>query len=298
MRKIAVGASSFGEASDKAVNLLLEHGIDIIKNPYNRKLTETETIDHLKDAQGLLAGLETLNKSVLSRAPNLKAIARIGVGMENIDLEYAKKSNIKVSNTPTGPTEAVAEMTVAALMSIGRNIVTANADMHQGIWRKSIGFSISGLNVLIIGYGRIGKRVGEILKYLGANIITFDQSTPDYSDALLEKALGEADVVTLHASGNDEILSAQRLAKLKDKVVILNSARGAMINEETLYDMLKIGKVAYYWGDVFSHEPYSGKLKECENAILTPHIATYSRQCRESMETEAVTNILKDLNYV
>ena len=108
----------------------------------------------------------------------------------------------------------------------------------------------------------------------------------------------KADVVTIHASGNTEIITPDKFDSMKDGVVIMNCSRGGLVNEDALYESLKNGKVSKFWGDVFWEEPYKGKLLECENAILTPHISTYNSLCRESMETEAVSNILRDLGYV
>jgi D-3-phosphoglycerate dehydrogenase len=293
--KIVVGASSFAGSSDKAINLLLERGIEVVKNPYGRKLTVEETIKHLEGADGLLAGLETLNEEVLSQAPSLKAIARIGIGTDNVDFEAAKRHNIKVSNTPDAPTEAVAEMALAALLSIGHEIIPCNEDVHNGNWKKRIGFSLNGLNVLFVGYGRIGRRFAEHLKYFGSNIIIYDPFQPEISEKSLGEAVRKADVITLHASGKEEILTPEIIGMLNPGTVILNCARGALINEDALYQALNDGTVAHYWGDVFWQEPYEGKLLECRNAILTPHISTYNSRCRETMETEAVHNILEDL---
>lgn len=296
--KIAVGASSFGGSSDKAMNMLKEHGIDVVKNPYGRKLTLEETIEHLQGADGLLAGLEPLNEEVFSRTPKLKAISRIGIGMDNVDQEAAKRHGIKVSNTPDAPTDAVAEMALAALLTIGHEIVPCNEDMHKGIWKKRIGFSLKNLNVLFVGYGRIGKKFADHLKYFGSNIKVYDPYQPDISEKKLDEAMGWADVITLHASGKDEIISTGLFDYMKEGTVILNCARGGLINEEALEKNLKSGRVAHYWGDVFPREPYEGGLLSCENAVLTPHISTYNALCRESMETEAVKNILEDLGCV
>ena len=134
--KVVVGASSFASDSNKAINLLLDKGIQVVKNPYGRKMTEEEIISHLTDADGLLAGLEPLNETVLSVSPSLKAIARIGIGMDNVDMEAAKRHGIKVSNTPDGPTDAVAEMVLGALLAIERQIIYANQDMHNKKWEK------------------------------------------------------------------------------------------------------------------------------------------------------------------
>ena len=296
--KVVVGASSFASDSNKAINLLLDKGIQVVKNPYGRKMTEEENISHLTDADGLLAGLEPLNETVLSASPSLKAIARIGIGMDNVDMEAAKRHGIKVSNTPDGPTDAVAEMVLGALLAIERQIIYANQDMHNKKWEKRIGISLRGLNVLIVGYGHIGKKVAELLKYMGVNIFVYDRFQPDLNNvSTLEEGIAKADVISLHASGKEEILTPEMFQIMRKDIVILNSARGGLINEDALYSSLKNGTVSAFWGDVFWEEPYTGKLTECENAILTPHISTYSKQCREAMETEAVINLLRDLGY-
>lgn len=295
--KVVVGASSFAGSSDKAINILLEKGIEVVKNPYGRKLTKEETIEHLQEADGILAGLEVLDEDVLSQAPKLKAIARIGIGMDNVDFEAAKNHNIKVSNTPDAPTAAVAEMALAALLAIGHKIIPSNRDVHNKIWKKRIGFSLIGLNVVFVGYGRIGRKFAEHLEKLGSNIIVYDPFQTEISEPDLKSALEKADIISIHASGKEEILTSETFEWMRDGVVILNCARGNLINEDALYNALKSGKVSDFWGDVFWQEPYEGKLLECENAILTPHISTYNSLCRESMETEAVKNILRDLGY-
>ena len=142
--KVAIGASSFSAASPEAMELLTSRGIQVIPNPYGRKLTEDETIAHLQGVDGLLAGLEPLNDRVFSACPQLKALARVGSGMDNVDIEAAKKHGVKVSNTPDAPTEAVAEMTLAALLAIAHQIIPSNADIHQGVWKKTHGLFYSG----------------------------------------------------------------------------------------------------------------------------------------------------------
>ena len=296
--KIVVGASSFATQSDKAINLMLQQGIEVIKNPYGRKMTESEIIAHLQGADGLLAGLEPLNENVLSKAPSLKAIARIGIGMDNVDIGAADKYGIKISNTPDAPTKAVAEMTIAALLAIGHQIMESNDDVHHGIWKKRIGFSIEGLKVLIIGFGRIGQKVVEHLNYFGAEVLIYDPYIAKYAQRDLAELLSEVDVVSIHAAGKDEIITANLFDDMKKGIVLLNCARGALVNEDALYQALHDGTVSYFWGDTLWQEPYEGEIAKCNNAILTPHISTYNTLCRETMETEAVQNILRDLNQM
>ena len=294
--KVVVGASSFGQSSNEAIDLLRDKRIEVVLNPFGRKMTEDEIIEHIGDADGLLAGLEPLNENVFSRCKNLKAVSRIGIGMDNVDIEAAKKYGIAVSNTPDGPTEAVAEMTLAALLAIEHNLVESNADVHKGIWKKRIGHSISELTILVIGYGRIGRAVSSLLSAMGANVMIYDKYLPSDSNCTLDEGLKKADVITIHASGNNEILSEKELKQVKNGAVILNSARGKLINETALFNELVSGHVGYYWGDALWEEPYSGPLIGLNNVLLTPHICTYTTKCRLSMEKQAVINLLRDLN--
>ncbi len=296
--KVVVGASSFSDESDLAMSILEKHGIELIKNPFGRRMTEDEIIEHLKDADGLLAGLEPLTENVYKKCPKLKAIARIGIGMDNVDIESANKLGIKISNTPMGPTYAVAEMTLSALLTIIHQIVPSNNDIHNGVWKKRNGNSIKGLRILIIGYGSIGRETAGLFKQLGAEIEIFDKYQDDLSTVTIEEGLAWADVISIHASGKDEILGEKELNLTKKGCIVLNSARGTLVNENALYEKLKSKDIAWFWGDAFWVEPYSGIICECENAILTPHISTYTKQCREEMETQAVKNLLEDLGYV
>ena len=299
--RVAISPSSFAENNDKPIQILRDADIEIVENLYKRRLTEEEAIIHLKDVDGLIAGLEPLNKKVLSSADRLKAIARVGIGIANVDLEYAKEKGIKVSNTPKGPTQAVAEMTLAALLTLNRQIIPFNANMHQGIWKKSIGTSISGQKILLIGYGRIGSKVSEIFTKIGAEIYVCDpyieESQLLYGEKkiTLNEGLELADVVSLHVSGVEEILGKKEFDIMQNGVVLLNSARGELVNEDALIDSLKNGKVQSAWFDVFWKEPYSGDLIKFDNVLLTPHVGTYTGQCRLSMEMAAVNNLLVDL---
>ena len=293
--KVVVGASSFAEGNNDIDILLANNGIEVVKNPFGRRLTKKEIINHLQGADGLLAGLEPLDEEVFSQCPDLKAIARIGIGMDNVDQAAANSHGIRVSNTPDGPTDAVAEMTLAALLSICHNIIPSNIDVHNGVWKKRLGRSISEITVLIIGYGRIGKKTAELLESMGAEILVYDKYNESASNISLEEGVKLADAISIHASGNDEIINREIIKQMKEGVVILNSARGGLINEQALFEALNNGKVSAFWGDALWEEPYYGIIKNCSNAILTPHICTYTEKCRRSMEKQAVKNLLKDL---
>ena len=295
----AIGPSSFAQEDDTPLRLLEQAGCEIVPNPYSRRLTQDEIVAHLEGVQGLIAGLEPLNRTVLESAPDLKALARVGIGMTNVDRKAADDLDIAVSNTPDGPVDAVAEMTLTALLAILRNLVSANDALHQGKWEKRIGRGLKNTNVLLVGYGRIGKRVGEILGGFGAQWKAFDPMTSDIPGdrvvADLDDGLAWADVLSLHASGDTCLLDEKAFGAMKEGMLLLNSARGELVDETALCQALDSGIVAGGWFDAFAQEPYSGPLTQYPQMLLTPHVSTYTRDCRLYMERTAVENLLRDL---
>lgn len=299
--KVVIGASSFADADPAPLRVLQEKGLEVITNPYKRRMNAQEIIALLQDADGLLAGLEPLDAEVLSQAPKLRALARIGIGMDNVDAAYAEAHGIRVSNTPDGPTKAVAELALAALLSLLRNLPQANDALHRGEWDKQIGTGIEGLKVFMIGYGRIGARFGNMLQALGAQVLAYDPalSADAYGDTQavsFEEGLAQADVVSLHAGGDKTILDAQAFARMREGTILLNSARAGLVDEAALIEALIRGIVSKAWFDVFWQEPYKGKLAEFPQVLMTPHVSTYTRQCRLGMEMQAVQNLLRDLD--
>ena len=257
----------------------------------------------MRDLDGLIAGLEPLTKKVLTQASNLKTIARVGIGIDNVDLDAAKELGIIVSNTPEGPTQAVAEMTVTALMALCRNLVPMNKALHGGEWPKRISPGLDGLNVLFIGLGRIGGRTKSLLEPFGINALVYDPYLDDNFDVggrrvSLEEGLALADAISLHAAGSDVILGETEFELIKPGAILLNSARGQLIDEDALIKALDSEIIAGAWFDSFWEEPYKGKLLEYEQVLLTPHTSTYTVACRSSMEMTAVKNLLRDMGIV
>ena len=250
----------------------------------------------------MLAGLEPLDREVLSSAPSLKALARVGIGMANVDQDAARELGIKVSNTPDGPTDAVAEMTLAAALSLLRGLVDSSAALHQRQWTKVVRIGLQDLPVLFVGYGRIGRRTAALFRMMGARISVFD---PFLADSELEDGdervptlaagLVKARVVSLHAAGEDELLGESQLASMPRESFLLNSARGGLVNEAAVCSALETGHLAGAWFDTFWEEPYTGRLCDYSNALLTPHACTYTEQCRLSMEMQAAENLVRDL---
>jgi len=203
--KILISPSSFGQCGDEPLKLLRESGFEVINNPFGRKLTEDEVIELADDADGIVAGVETLNKRVIDNLPNLKCISRVGVGMDSVDLDYAKQKGVIVVNTPDGPTRAVAELTLAMTMALLRRVPQADTNMKKGIWKKEIGNLLFEKTVGVIGLGRIGKTVAQIFSRLGNSIIGYDiiednNWAAKYGiklDSFIE-VIKSADILTLH----------------------------------------------------------------------------------------------------
>jgi D-3-phosphoglycerate dehydrogenase len=299
--RVAIGPSSFGEADRAPLDALERSGVEIVPNPFGRRLTEDETIAHLREVDGLVAGLEPLTERVLAANPRLKAIARVGIGMDNVDHAAAAARQVRVSNTPDEPARAVAELTVTALLALLRQLVPSDAALRAGGWKKIIGRGVAEETVLIVGFGRIGRRVAELLVPFGCRILVTDPAlTPDNLPTGVElvalaDGLRRATVVSLHAGGRAQLLGTAELESMPTGALLLNSARGELVDEAALVAALESGHLGGAWFDVFWQEPYTGPLAKAPNVILTPHVGTYTRECRLGMETTAVRNLLRDL---
>lgn len=299
-RKVLIAPSSFGQLDPAPIDMLTEVGFEVVPNPYSRRYTKEETIELLKGIDGLVAGLEPLDREVLQSATQLKALARCGAGMNNVDQEAAAELGIKVSNTPDGPTQSVAEMTLGALLSAMRMIPQMNSSLHKGKWDKRIGGLLFGKTVAIVGFGKIGERFASLLKPFSTKILAVDPYRTIFPEEVtsvsLEYALKNSDVISLHLAGDDQILRENEFNSCKEGVVILNAARGNNVNETDLCNALDSGKVSVVWLDSLPKEPYEGPLVNYEQVLLTPHTSSYTKEGRLQMETDCAANLIKDLS--
>lgn len=277
---------------------------EVLLNPYKRKLTEEEVLGLIKEhnPDGLIAGVEPLTRRVMSAGSNLKVISRCGVGLDSVDMQAACDLNIKVYNTPDVPVKPVAELTVAMIYSLVRGIVKLDKDIKSGVWAKANGGLVSEKVIGIIGCGRIGTRVAQLLSPTGSVFIGYDpaiKNHPQINLVSLPELLKLADVISLHLPLTPEsklILNAENLKKTKPGAVIINNSRGELVDEEALYELLKSGHLAGAGMDVFTREPYDGPLKDLDNVLLTPHIGSSAGNSRSEMERSALQNLVTGLN--
>jgi D-3-phosphoglycerate dehydrogenase len=214
-------------------------------------------------------------------------------------MNWARRTGIKVVNTPDAPTLAVAELTIGMILNLLRKISLMDKELKNGTWKKRMGNLLKGKKVGIIGFGRIGQKVAKLLSVFECELSYHD---PYLSDGLLnldnlplEELLGWADIVSIHACGNKTIIGEKEISLMKKGSWLINTSRGDSIDEEALYNSLKKGYLRGAAVDVFNEEPYYGKLTELDNIILTPHIGSYAVESRAEMEKEAVVNLLKEL---
>jgi len=302
MRKVFISTTSFAKDDIKPMNLLREAELEVYVNSFAKTLSEDEIKRFIYDKDFLIAGTEPLTHGVFEVAKKLKIISRCGVGMDNVDINAAAQMGIKVFNTPYGPTQSVAELTIGLILDLLRRVSVMNSDIRAGIWKKQVGNLLKGKKIGIIGFGRIGKRVAELLIPFDVDIAYFDpyvqQSNLKISSRPLEELFRWADIITLHCSGQGDgktIISREELRKMKKGAWLINTSRGGLIDEEYLYNSLKNGDLSGAALDVFEREPYRGPLSELDNIILTPHIGSYAKEGRIEMEIQAVTNLLEGI---
>lgn len=304
--KVLTSPSSIGQIGSAPFDLLEKNGYKIIKNPYGRKLTENETIELAKDCVGIIAGVESLNAKVIDSLPNLKCISRVGVGMDSVDIPYAESKGIKVLNTPNGPTRAVAELTLGLTMSLLRKIPNAHYDLRNKVWKKQTGNLLFEKKIGILGLGRIGRMTAEMFRALGNPVAGYDlypkkEWAIKYGVEILDlkELLITSDIICIHLPAMKDgsaFITKSELDLLKDDAFVVNVSRGGVIDEEALYEVLISGKLSGVALDVFIQEPYSGKLCDIENVVLTPHIGSYAKEGKLKMEVDAVHNLINTLN--
>lgn len=298
---VAITIRSFNRSGPAMKALESEFSLTYM-NPTGRRLEEADLIAAVKEAEYVIAGTERFSRAVLDAAKNLRAISRVGVGTDSIDLDAAASRTIRILTTPEAPAAAVAEHALALLLAASKRIPRYNHSLRQGDFSLEPGILLSGKTVGIVGLGRIGRKFARILSCMGCRVRYFDPYVPESPDPAWDAApslpdlVRGADIISLHAPPGPDgspLIGPEIFAQCTKGMILLNTARGSLVDESALEAALDEGIVGAAGLDVFRDEPYTGSLLKYPQVIVTPHVASNTAESREQMEYEAVQNLIR-----
>jgi D-3-phosphoglycerate dehydrogenase / 2-oxoglutarate reductase len=302
-RSILITTVPFGESDPEPLRLLERENIRYTANPFHRKLREQELAELIGPYEVVIAGTDPVTAAVLDGAPNLRLIAHTGIGLDNIALAAARKRHIAVTYTPSAPSAAVAELVIGQMLALLRKTPTADRDLRQGIWNRRIGRRLAELTVGVVGVGRVGRLVIRHLQNWCSVILANDlirdtefsaQTGCTWTDTAT--IFREADIITLHVPLTRQtrgMIGRRELETMKPEAILINTARGGIVDEEALAQALRTKPGFSAAIDVFEHEPYRGELAQLENCLLSAHMGSCTRDARLQMELGAAQEVVR-----
>ena len=282
--------------------------------------TQAELAGMIGDYDVLIMRVDpAINKEILDAAKNLKVIGVCSVGLNHIDMDTAKAKGIQVFNAPGMNANAVAELTISKMLDVARHTIPANADVKVNKnWDKYkfVGSELRGKTLGILGFGRIGQRVGELARAFKMDVVAYDPYLPAHvfeeqhaKSLSIDEVLKVADYVTIHMPLTDEtknLFNAHSISEMKDGAVVLNMARGGIVNEADMYEALKSGKLGGYAADVMENELAAGGLTEgatfdsplftCDNFVITPHLGAQTVDASRDIAGLIISKVKEALN--
>ena len=304
--KVLIGSRSFGQIFKEHITQLEEAGCEVIPNGVGRAYRSHELMTALAGVDALITGTDELTAEVIAAADRLKTIAKHGIGLETIDLDAARKRGIVVSATPEAVSDGVADLTLALLLAVARKIVPAHQSTAAGAWKNFTGMELRDKVLGIVGLGRIGQQVCLRAQGFGMRVVAYDPfpnrtfgTEHDVTFVPFDELLQMSDVVTLHAPADQvqgALLGADELMRMKAGALLINTARGALVDEDALAAALRSGHLGGAGLDAFVDEPPVGSpLLGLGNVALTPHIGGSTVDGRRRMGEMTVENVLRAL---
>lgn len=302
--KVVSTSPSFAKYSDEPLNMLQAAGIEVVHVSGNA--AENELYAAFQDAEAAIVGYTAINQSILEHADKLKIVCKHGVGVDNIDLEAAKRKGVWVTNVPDGNKMAVADFALGLMLSLARRIQETDQRTKAGEWPQTAGSEIYGKTLGVIGLGRIGREVVRRARGFDMTIVAYDPF-PDHAYAMangvryarLQELLQLSDYVTLHMPLSEQthhLIGTEQLDLMKTSAYLINVSRGGLIDEAALHDALKNGRIAGCALDVFEREPLTEHpLFSLANCIATPHVAGYTHEAITHVGVACATNIVNVL---
>jgi D-3-phosphoglycerate dehydrogenase len=287
----------------EALEAISAAGIEVVNKP---DVSADELMEIIADYDGMVVRSRTkVREALIDKAGNLKVIVRGGVGLDNIDVSYARSKGITVLNTPDASTDSVAELAIGYLFALSRHIPKMTLSMKEGKWEKKKfkGTEVAGKTLGLIGFGRIGQATGKRAHALGMKVTFYRRSTveiPYAEQVSLDELLAQSDFISLHVPHTEEthhIVNAEAIDKMKDGVYIVNCGRGGTVDEDALYEAIVAGKVAGAALDVFESEPAQGhKLFTLAQVIGSPHIGAATEEAQARVGAEVAEKIIEFFN--
>lgn len=304
--KVVITARSFGKADDKAYNCLREAGCSWVKIDEADGPLDEQLKREIVDADALIAGLEDIGEDIINVAFKLKVISRYGVGYDKVDVEAAKKKGIQVTITPGANGDSVADLAVALMLDLARNVTVMDCAIKDKAQKRPQSVEMFEKTLGVIGAGRIGQGVARRCRGFNMKVLAYDlfqsedfvkETGAEYVE--LERLLKEADFITIHSPLTEEtrnMISGPQFAMMKKDAIIVNTARGGVIDETALYEALKSGQIRGAGLDATVEEPpYDSPLMNCDNCILTPHAGAATKEASSKMSLMAAENAVEVL---
>ncbi|MFB9620396.1 phosphoglycerate dehydrogenase [Brooklawnia cerclae] len=307
MYEVLILSPSFSQWSDRPLRTLREAGVSVRYPEASSPLSSRQVREELGGADAVIVALDELDAAAISAGRNLKVIAKHGVGVDNIDVGRAALGGITVVNAPGMNSTAVADLVMGLLLALQRKIVDAHNSLLEGRWERFHGPELVDRTMAILGFGRIGHEVAKRAHGFGMRVIAYDPflAPAEFERAGVERceeidaALAEADVVTLHlpSTGTGPLLGGEAIGRMKPGAVLVNAARGDLVDEDAVVAALRDGALAGYAADAFAVEPPVGRpLLTAPNVVFTPHIGAFTDHANELMGMSVVEDILAVLS--
>jgi D-3-phosphoglycerate dehydrogenase / 2-oxoglutarate reductase len=302
--KILVTATNYSKYCARAKKLLEDSGYELIENEFGRPMTFDELKVRVPEVCGVVVGVDTWNEDVFKLAPKLRAMSRFGIGVDNIDLAAAKARGIKVTNARGANADSVAEYVVGLVLALYRNVIGLDGSTREGAWDRYIGRTIRGKKVGLVGFGAIAQYAAKLLSAFGAEILAHDVYRDEaaakkygVSFVELDEILATCDIVSLHVPATPEttkLIGAKELGRMKRTAILINTARGAVVDQAALYAALKDRRIAGAGIDVYEREPTdaSNPLFSLDNVVVMPHSAAETYETYESVSLATARAIM------
>ena len=304
--KILTTPRSYGKDMPELFAQLEAAGYEVVRNTTGGILEKDAMKEMLADCVGVIVGVDPLDAEVLAAAPKLRAIAKYGVGVDNIDMDYCKEHGIKVSRTVGANSEAVADYAMALMLAVARKVPEIDRKCRKLNWGKITTRDVSHATLGLFGLGAIGRHVAERAQGFGMKVIAYDPYWPEefarehgIERADAETIFKNADFISLHLPlmpDTEGFVGEKELGWMKKDAILINTARGGLVDEKALLKALKEGRIYGAGLDAFAHEPpEDDDWFELDNVVLGSHCAASTRGATQNMGRMATENLLRDL---